>query len=139
MKKDTAITVATMEAGEDEEMNVTMRRANEIFRQNSNDWNLPFAQVDIEYTTFVDHLMVEGTQRERDLVYVAHFFHGAWKILHIDVLVQNRDVGDRDKEVVIGVHQALSRLGLLFILMNGIDINRKLIKKKLQQFQGVLC
>lgn len=99
--------------------NLVMRKANEIFKANSDDWKTPFAQVDVEFATFVDYLKANCTQREIDLVYISENLQRVWKILHLS-LVMGEALTSREIEEVKQLSQVLKRIGLLHLITDGL-------------------
>lgn len=99
--------------------NLVMRKANEIFKANSTDWQTPFSQVDVEFATFMDYLKANCTQREIDLVYVSENLQRGWKILHLS-LVMGEAITSREVEEVKQLSQALKRIGLLHLITDGL-------------------
>lgn len=119
MSADLAIKLAQHEKS-GEPLNVIMRKANEIFKANSNHWNMPFAQVDVEFATFLDFMKKNCTQRELDLVYVSENFSRVWVVLH-----NNAAMGEKltpsDMDGVNGLSKSLKRLGLLSLITDGLQ------------------
>lgn len=101
-------------------INEVMRKANEIFKVNSDHWQIPFAQVDVEFATFVDYIRENCTQKEKDLVYVSEVFSRCWKTPHISIQTLNESTSDKDVIELNAMSKALKRLNLLHLMTNGL-------------------
>jgi len=118
MTPDLAIHLAQHEAA-GKPINQVMRAANEIFKANSDGWNPPFSQVDVEFATFLDFLKETGTPRERDLVYISDTLTRTWKVLHLNsVLGEKLTAADLDD--IQALSKALNRVGLLNLITDGL-------------------
>lgn len=103
-----------------------MEKANEIFKNNSNDWNTPFAEKDIVFAKFVDYMKKECSQRELDLVVISEKLSRSWEILHVDMKLMNKKPNQYQEEEIIMTMQSLKRLGLDSLLTKNLP--KKLVK-----------
>ena len=101
--------------------NKVMRKANEIFKANSDEGVPPFPGADIEFATFVDDLIEKGTAREKDLVYVSDTLREAWHVLHVSMAVLHEKPSPSEEETVIATGSALKRLGMLERLTDNLS------------------
>lgn len=125
MTKDLAIQIAHKETSSSKISDV-MEKANEIFKSNSTDWNIPFAQKDIVFAKFVDYMKESCTQKEIDLVLVSDKLPRAWETLHIDMKLMNKEPTDYQKKDIALTVAALKRLELMNLLTQ--DLPNKIVK-----------
>lgn len=94
----------------------TMRAINEVVVANGGEPLTP--EQDIRFSQFMEEVV--QTQREKDLVYVSHFFHKAYSTLFITVQAMNERPSPADIDEVQQVYRALCRLGHRELLTNGL-------------------
>lgn len=119
MRAELAIQLAQSET-QDKTLNQVMRRANEIFEASGGSGSKPFAQVDVVFATFVDHLKDTGTQRERDLVLVSDLLQRVWLTLHSPLHSGEKCTPANERDLSL-LAPALLRLGLLPLLTEGLE------------------
>ena len=98
-----------------------MKRANEIFSANVQDGLKPFSDQEVAFAGFLDHVKATATQREKDLIVVTEGLCRAYSILHIGVQVMGEDPNEHEADCVVTVVDALERLGLPRLLMDGLE------------------
>lgn len=81
--------------------------------------DLGYAQVDIEYQRFLEQ--VELSERERDLIYISHFFNSAWKTIHITFLSLKEQPSELSLHQVKKVFEYLNKYNLQHLLYNKLS------------------
>jgi hypothetical protein len=107
------------------DLQIAMREANHYAKQ-SGQFHTPYAEQDIRFAAFIQHLRDECTQRERDLVYFSENFYRVYTILHIDVKTLRSQLSERDMELVEQFAQCATRLGFQHLITDGLP--KKLAK-----------
>ena len=122
MTKELAVQIAQKEVGT-KKLSGVMEKANEIFKNNSTDWNIPFAEQDIVFAKFVDYMKESCTQKELDLVLVSDKLTRAWDTLHIDMKLMGKEPTEYQKKDISLTVDALKRLALLELLTKDLPKN----------------
>ena len=125
MTKELAIEIAQKEVSSVKISDV-MEKANEIFKRNSTDWSIPFAEKDIVFAKFVDYMKESCTQKELDMVLVSDKLTRAWDTLHIDMKLMGKEPTEYQKKDIDLTVDALKRLELMSLLTK--DLPKKLVK-----------
>jgi hypothetical protein len=108
-----------VESGQREPIKTTyevMRAANEIGKANCMD--LPFAEQDIRYAEFMEKFVM--SQKEKDIVYVSHFFHKAYSTIFITIMLMRKEPTKNEREEIQKVASALRRLGNIELLTKDV-------------------
>ena len=125
MKKELAVELAHQQMSNGK-ISEVMEKANEIFKANSKDWNIPFAQVDIVFAKFVDYAKENCSKRELDLILISEKLSSVWTILHIDMKMMGKEPNEYQKEDMYRTVDALKRLEMMSLITK--DLPKKLVK-----------
>lgn len=105
----------------------TMTLANGYFAQMYKDtWQTAFEQKDIQFVKFYERMAL--TDREKDLLYVATFFHAAFTTLHVTILTLGETPSPASVSELTKTFDAMTRLGAADILLNDKITLTKFIK-----------
>lgn len=96
-----------------------MRAINEVSIANGGEPLTP--EQDIRFSQFMEEVV--ENQREKDLIYVSHFFHKAYITLFITIQVLREVPSPASIDEVQNVYKALTRLGYSDLISNGLDEN----------------
>lgn len=102
-----------------------MEKSNEIFKRNSENWNILFPQQDIVFAKFVDRMKKHCSQKERDFFLISDKLTYVWSILHIDMKIMKKEPNEYQKYDIDLNLSALIRLGLLEMLAK--DLPKKIV------------
>jgi len=136
MNHNLAIKLAQAQVGQGAPMNVVMREANAIFSQNSDHWRKPFPQVDVVFATFVDYMRESCVQRELDLVQVSEHLTRGWLTLHVHVQAEGEQLTESEEKSLAVLARALSRLGQLHLLTDGLRDDLRAMVETLATSEG---
>lgn len=105
----------------------TMTLANGYFNQMYKDtWQTAFDQKDIQFVKFHERMAL--TDREKDLLYVATFFHSAFTTLHVTILTLGEQPSPGSVTELTKTFNAMERLGSPDILLNDRITLNKFVK-----------
>lgn len=109
-------------------MSETMEQANFYYEQlRPNNWDKPFLTKDIQFVKFFE--LMNMSNREQDLLYVATFLQPAFVTLHVTIMAMGEQPSPNAMNELMKTYLALQRLGAPHILLNGMPLN---------QFKGIL-
>ncbi len=94
-----------------------MRAINEVSVANGGEPLTP--EQDIRFSQFMEEVV--ETQREKDLIYVSHFFHKAYITLFVTVQAMKEEPSPASIDEVRKVYQALTRLAYSELLTDGLS------------------
>lgn len=97
-------------------LSVAMIQANKFCE--ANDQPKQFADVDIQFQTFIDRM--DLIEKERDLIFVTNFFHRVYHILHIDIAIYGNTPTTHDVSLVKQTYASLVRLGKEWTLTDNL-------------------
>lgn len=96
--------------------------ARDIYIQNNgNGIGFPYAPVDIDFQGFFEDANL--SEREQDMIYIANFFHHAYKILHITIRALKEVPSPTDHETLEKVYLRLKKYNLQHRLLKDVDEN----------------
>jgi hypothetical protein len=95
-----------------------MEYSNSYYRQmNPNEWNIPFADKDIQYVKLFEFL--DCTDREKDIMFISNFFHSAYVTLHVTILALGERPSPGSLIDLKRTFDTLQRLDAIETLLNG--------------------
>ena len=119
MSPELCIAIASAEGSMPQ--HVLMQKANAVYVANNGDvGRAPFAPVDIVFATFVDHLLANATQRERDLVFISENLQRCWTMLHVSVQVLKQDITPGAEASIAALVYALQRQEMQNLMLDGL-------------------
>lgn len=91
--------------------------------------NLGYSPVDIDYQRFLEQANL--SEREKDVIFISHFFNGAWKTIHITFVAMKEQPTPSSVEQVRKVFSILDKYNLQHLLYNKMSANQflKVLKK----------
>ena len=110
MDKELAIKLAQCA---DSDMVQTMKRANEIFKANSTDWDKPFSQQDIAYMGLIIH-MQSLSDEVKDYAYISNKFLIVYN--HILDITRNQELLEFQMSECKSVYTLLKKYKIEYLL-----------------------
>ena len=98
-------------------MSQTMEQTNSYYTQiKPNNWDKPFLSKDIQFVKFFE--LMNMTDREKDLLYVANSFHPAYVTLHVTILTLKEHPHPYSLNELQRVFETMKRLNSEHILLD---------------------
>lgn len=108
MNVETAFKIAKTQ---ETKLSKIIRTAKDYFDANNSDrMGFPYGEVDIQFQELLEDL--ELTEREKDLVFISHFFNYAWKVVHISWFALKEFGNQNERDTVIKVFETLKKYGM---------------------------
>ena len=97
-----------------------LQAARDIYVQNNGDSiGFPYAPVDIDFQGFLEDAVL--SEREQDMIYIAHFFHQAYKTLHITIRTMKEIPSPVAHETLEKVYLSMKKYNLQHRLLKDVE------------------
>lgn len=124
ISSETAIMMATCELGSTK-LSENLRYAKHIFDINNNRNGIfAFSQQDINFHSILE--IVPKDQRERDIIYISHFYHNAYSDINISWHVCKNQLNDAEVETINKVVECMNQLNVDVNLLLCDDLKGKI-------------
>jgi hypothetical protein len=108
MNVETAFKIA---ATEETKLSKIISVARSYYIMNNSDAvGFPYGEVDIQYQSLLEDL--ELTEREKDIIYINHFFYYAWKVVHISWFKLKEFGNQTETDTTINVYELMKKYGM---------------------------
>lgn len=97
-----------------------MKGVNDILKQNNADVREYFSQQDINFAELFIKLSLN--ERERDIMYLSNFFHKAYSLLNVDVMILKDDLNKDEQTIVNEVFNRLKKYNLEYLLVQDVPV-----------------